>query len=252
MKPQDAPIDVIDSEAEQSLNAPQPDFTARVGRAFVWTQLLRIVEVGTSALFLVLVIRKLGPTEYGIFGVIVSVTAVANMIAMFGFSDTLHKFGSEFASGGRHDAIAAMARRIIGVALLLASLCCVLLWVFREQIGRALQHPGLSGLYPIIAVLVFSQTVFALLSSLNIGLWRARIVFVITGLVNILSATGPYGSCTWGRPPERRLRRRRRSPSCSAWWRLSSYHGAGCSRGRLPRRRRRRSGGSQPRHGSSD
>lgn len=190
MKPQDAPTDLIDTEADRSTNSSQPGFTTRVGRAFVWTQLLRIVEVGTSVLFLVFVIRKLGPTEYGIFGVIMSVTAAGNMLATFGFSETLSKYIPELARNEKRDATIWIAQRILAVGLLLALLCCAALWIFRERVAGMFHYPGMSGLYPVIAALVISQTLVALLSAMNIGLWRAGTVFAITGLVNVLAAVG--------------------------------------------------------------
>jgi len=196
--PQDIPDGTVISEADQT-SAAGAGFTARVGGALVWTQLLRIVEVGTSALFLIAVVRKLGPSEYGVFGIIMSVTAACNMLAIFGFSEVLSKYIPELSGDAKSSATAYIAQRILAVGLLLALLCCAVLWIFREQIAGMLHYPGMSGLHPLIAVLVISQMVVALLSALNIGLWKAGTVFAITGLVNILAAVGAIWLVYMGR-----------------------------------------------------
>lgn len=178
------------SEDARAATAGAEGFVSRVGRSVVWTQMLRIIETGTSLLFLVAVVRKLGPAEYGIFNVIVSVTAACNMLSVLGFSEALSKYVPELAGKGTGDATAWIAQRILAIGILLALLCCLFVWVFRGYIAGVLHYPGLSGLYPVIAVLVVSQTASTLLSALNIGLWRAGIVFTITGLVNVVSVIG--------------------------------------------------------------
>lgn len=162
----------------------------RMGGSFLWMQLLRMVEVGTSVLFLILVVRRLGPVEYGVFGIIMSTTATANMIAMFGFSEALNKFVAELVSQNKQDAVSALAQRVIAAGLLFALFCSAILWVGREQIAVLLKYRGMADLYPVIAVIVLSQTLSGLLSALNVGLWRSGIVFAITGAVNVLSVMG--------------------------------------------------------------
>lgn len=162
----------------------------RMGGSFLWMQLLRMVEVGTSVLFLILVVRRLGPAEYGVFGIIMSTTATANMIAMFGFSEALNKFVAELIGQNKPALISALAQRIVAAGLLFALFCSAVLWVGREQIAFLLKYRGMADLYPVIAIIVLSQTLSGLLSALNVGLWKTGVVFAITGAVNVLSVMG--------------------------------------------------------------
>lgn len=161
---------------------------SRVGGALVWGQLLRVFEIGSSLLFLLVVVRRLGPFEYGVFGMITSITGVGDLVATFGFGEALNRFLPQIRNIQGAGSAAFVARRVMAASVSIIAAFCLALWAFQGPLGGLLRMPGSRMLVPILVALTVSQTIYSIFAASNTAMWRMKVVFAVGAIVNSLAA----------------------------------------------------------------
>lgn len=169
---------------------PQPQaltLASRIVSGLLWGQALRIVEIGTSLVFLLLVVRRLGPERYGLFALIVNVCSIGVLLSGQGFSETLGKFLPQIRVDDGLASAARAARRILSRNALLVAAFCVLLWLFRIPIGRFLNCSQALSCWPLVLAFFVSQSAYLGMSMVNVGLMKVGLVCAAGSLMNVLA-----------------------------------------------------------------
>jgi O-antigen/teichoic acid export membrane protein len=145
------------AEEQISAGAGAPDSPARNA---VFTLALKIVGAVFSGGLTILLVRKLGPEDYGIFAVALSVGGILVMVSDFGIAQSAGKLLAEHRHDpeGRNSVLAAALRLKIWVSALFA----VALVAFAGLIADAYGIPGLAWPLRVMAISVFFQSMTSL------------------------------------------------------------------------------------------
>ena len=162
----------------------------RMASGLLWGQVLRTVEVGASLLFLIFVVRKLGPSQYGVYGQIINICALSALITSLGFSEALSKYLPKVAAEKSPAAAVSLARRIIGLNMLLVAGFCVILWISRFAIANRLHCTQTIPYWPLVLTLFAGQSLSSTLAMANVGLMKISRVCFVGSTMNILALCG--------------------------------------------------------------
>src|SRR3954462_6539399 len=148
-------------------NADDGDSVGRnVGFAFAG-QMVTSLATGLLTLYLV---RALGPKDFGILAIAVSLGTLVLLPGDFGVSNSAARFVPE--ERGHWDVIGAYVRHALRIKLAASGLLSVLLFALADLIASGYGSPGLAWPVRGIAVAVFFQSFMSLFMSLFTALER--------------------------------------------------------------------------------
>ncbi len=117
------------------------DLTRRVAVAAGWAQISRIAEVLSSLALSLLLVRALGPTDYGQYSFLVNAATFGAIALSLGFPDTVMRFVSAFMARGADAEARYLVRRLALVRLVVYGVGVLLLLAFHGPLARALHLP---------------------------------------------------------------------------------------------------------------
>jgi O-antigen/teichoic acid export membrane protein len=155
--------------AEEGIPAKKsgPDSIARNSAYSFATQL---TTATLTALLTIVLVRVLGPSEYGLFALALSVSSIALVAADWGVSFSTARFIAE-----RRDHLDDAGRLFVDgfkLKVLVAATACLLLAALAEPIAHAYGQPGLAWPLRGIAVATFGQSLMLMLMGTAIALGR--------------------------------------------------------------------------------
>lgn len=127
----------------------------------------RAIFTGGLALYLV---RALGPEDYGLYALALSVGMVALIPADFGISAAAARFVAVHA--GERSRIAAVVRDALALKLVLASTMALVVAALAGPIADAYGEPGLLWPLRLVAAMILTQGVFQVCVSTLVGMGR--------------------------------------------------------------------------------
>jgi len=122
-----------------------------------------LVTKGFGFAFVVIAGRLMGPTEFGILALALSVFGVVRQLATFGLPNTIQRF---FSGGGEEDIEQFYAATLVigGVATLVATLC---LYFYAHDLANSVfREPELTSLLQVLAFSIGAAVAFEILRSL--------------------------------------------------------------------------------------
>src|SRR3954463_13221698 len=148
-------------------NADDGDSVGRnVGFAFAG-QMVTSLATGLLTLYLV---RALGPKDFGILAIAVSLGTLVLLPGDFGVSNSAARFVAE--ERGHWDVIGAYVRHALRIKLVACGLLSVLLFLLADPIASGYGSPGLVWRLRATAIAVFFQSFMSLFMSLFTALER--------------------------------------------------------------------------------
>lgn len=190
-----------EAEAGPALPGPLPPQRSMVSNA--WFSLLTQIATATLTAALVLIlVRVLEPSGYGLFALATSVGALAFLPADFG----IVKATTRVIAERRDDAAAVRAVFLdaVRLKLLVGAPLCALLAVLAGPIADAYGAPGLVWPLRVVALAVLGQTMVALLSEVLTTLGRSEVklrvvagesaIEVGTSIAIVLAGGGAVGA----------------------------------------------------------
>jgi O-antigen/teichoic acid export membrane protein len=139
---------------------PEPttdNLTRRVAAAAGWAQVSRLAEVFSSLALSLLLVRALGPTNYGQYSFLVNAATFAAIALSLGFPDTVMRFVSAFVARGEEAEARYLVRRLALVRLVVYGIGVLLLLGFHGPLAGALHLPLVEQYWVALAALLVSQ-----------------------------------------------------------------------------------------------
>lgn len=125
----------------------------RAAGGIVWAQAGSFAEVVLGFALSILVIRKLGPSDYGTYGLLVSITSLLPLLCRLGFDEILGRYVPIFMEEGRKERVTYLMRillvgRLIAVAIALGSMGLTMAFL-----SHILQIPDFSSYFVLLALM---------------------------------------------------------------------------------------------------
>jgi O-antigen/teichoic acid export membrane protein len=147
-----------------------PDDGDSIGRNVGFAFAGQMVTSLATGLLTIYLVRALGPKDFGVFAIALSLGTLVLLPGDFGVSNSAARFVAE--ERGRWDVIGAYVRHALKIKLVASGLLSVLLFVLADAIAAGYGSPSLDWPLRGIAVAVFFQSFMSLFLSLFVALER--------------------------------------------------------------------------------
>jgi len=167
-----------------------------------WVFVSQIVTIGSGFLLNILLSRWLGPGDFGLYTLTLTIFTISTLVAGLGIPETVVKFVADYKTDRqRRDAVVTAG---IVNGLLLGTSAGLALFLFSEEIAALFSIPELSGFVRIAALAVpisiLNTTLLALLNGLremrsySFRFIVRSLLLVVLATVFILAGFGPAGA----------------------------------------------------------
>ena len=170
-----------------------PRQVRRIGSNLLWGQIGRVIEIGLSLVFSVLVVRALGPHDYATYSVVWSIIGVAALVASFGYGETLSRYLPELHVGSGRSA--TLVRRLLSERALVSLVVALGVWAGSTPIAIWTRTPALRSLIGLVAALIVAQGIWELLAGYFNASLRMRdhaVIRFVSQLVSLGLALGLF------------------------------------------------------------
>ena len=153
------PIDAVPSGSEPDPPPPPPpdDGADTITRNTAFALASQIATASFTAILTIVLVRVLGPEDYGVFALALSVASLIFLPADFGISQSTARFVAEHR--GQRESIAAVMADGLKLKFAASGLICILLFALAEPIASAYDVPDLEWPLRAVAVALFGQSV---------------------------------------------------------------------------------------------
>jgi len=151
----------------------------RVSVGIVWAQAGKGLEMALSFVLSIVVVRRLGPRDYGAYGLALAVLSFGALLSDLGLRDVLGKYLPPLSSERGTEGEAALLRTALEWRILATALVAVLLFVFRSLVSTQFGFPDFYLYFIPLALLLFGrQLLQVVLDFLNARLNMKKIALV--------------------------------------------------------------------------
>jgi O-antigen/teichoic acid export membrane protein len=166
----------------------------------------QLLTAALTAGLTVFLVRSLGPEEYGLFALAVSVVTLVLLPADFGISASTSRFLAE--RRGQREAAAGVLRLALGLRVVVTLPIVVALWLLAEPIASAYGEPGLAAPLQVMALVLVGHSFLILFRGVFNGLSRVELTFWMIAIeslvetaatVALVLAGGTAAAAAWGR-----------------------------------------------------
>ncbi len=152
------PNKTADLMADDIVQQPALDaLSRRVAAGAGWAQVSRLAEVLLSLALSLLLVRALGPTNYGQYSFLINAATFAAIALSLGFPESVMRFVSQFVASGAEAEARFLVRRLVLVRLLIYGVGVLLLLSFHAPLAHALHLPLVEQYWLVLAALLVSQ-----------------------------------------------------------------------------------------------
>jgi O-antigen/teichoic acid export membrane protein len=134
-----------------------PDLARKVAAGAAWAQVSRIAEVLSSLALSLVLVRALGPDNFGQYSFLVNAATFAAIALSLGFPDTVMRYVSSLLAQGAVDRVGFVVRRLVLVRLVVYAGAVVVLGLFHGALAAFLHLPLVDRYWTAIAALLVSQ-----------------------------------------------------------------------------------------------
>lgn len=166
----------------------------------------QLVTAACTAALTIYLVRALGPHEYGVFALAISVAALVLLPADFGISQSTSRFLAE--RRGRLSAAAAVLRTAIGLRVAISVAVALVTWLMAEPIAGWYDEPDIADPLRAMAIVLLGQSfvilfrgVFNGLSRVDRTFWMIAVESVVETAASVafVVASATAASAAWGR-----------------------------------------------------
>lgn len=152
----------------------QSDFKARYARAALSASVSGAASQILYGLTPVLIARQLGPRDYGVYSIVMSLVAIVTGLLSLGQNSMLHKLLPEYSIKDRATGGAILANTIVMTAGVLATLSAVLFALSGWLAADVYRDAALTGIFRWAVFAILAMALFNLASSVVAGLQDFR------------------------------------------------------------------------------
>ena len=143
----------------------------RIARAIFWGQAARVFEAVVFFVFYLWLARVLGPSDYGVFALGMSMAGVCVFLALAGLGpETLGRFVPEIAAGGDRARVRRLFGTLLGIRAVAILVVSGSLYAFRHSLAYVFHSYFLSVSFCLLLFLFTARSVFDLLAYFSSGL----------------------------------------------------------------------------------
>jgi O-antigen/teichoic acid export membrane protein len=188
---------MIEDRVESTVGAPDEEAGARGVRAdsivknTAFSYATQLTTASLTALMTVFLVRALGPAEYGIFALALSVSSIALGVADAGVSSSTARFAAEH----RHDrsAVGALFVNSLKLKIMVTGFAALTLVLLATPIAHAYGEPGLVWPLRAIGVAMFGQSFLMMLMTVGSSLGRTVQNLRIVAIESVLEVSATIG-----------------------------------------------------------
>jgi O-antigen/teichoic acid export membrane protein len=158
-----------------------------VSQGILWGQISSVLETALGFVLSVLVIRRLGPAEYGVYGILLSIVALMPLFTRFGFKEIMGKYIPLFSSVEEPGQAKYLLRRLVLGRIVVIAIALGVLLLVSAPLSVALQFPRFLSYFWILALLFTAQELGEFLTSLFTAQLQMRYITVYNLLVRCIS-----------------------------------------------------------------
>jgi O-antigen/teichoic acid export membrane protein len=137
--------------------SPEPHGGDTIRRNTAFALASQLATASFTAILTIFLVRALGPEDYGVFALAVSVASLVFLPADFGISQSTARFVAEHR--GEHDRIAAVLADGLKLKLIASGALCALLFALAEPISNAYDAPEMTWPLRGVSLAVFGQSI---------------------------------------------------------------------------------------------
>jgi stage V sporulation protein B len=158
------------SAAGTAPGSPPATTPHSIAKNTVFSYATQLTTAGLTAVLTLFLVRALGPDEYGLFALALSVSSIAISLADCGITGATARFVAE--THGRHAEAGPLIVDGLKLKIPVTGLLCVLLWFLATPIADAYDEPGLAWPMRAIAIATFGQSLVLMLTIVGNSLGR--------------------------------------------------------------------------------
>ena len=174
-------------DEEGSPAPPTPFREDGIARNTVFALLVQATTTLFTAITVLVLVRVLGPDEFGVFALALSIAGIASILARCGVPGSVERFVAENRTDP--DACAGLVRDGIGVVVVTAGLSSAALFVAATPIASAYDSTELVWPLRIVAISLFAETLMAVYIRAFIALARISVNLRLIFLESITETT---------------------------------------------------------------
>jgi O-antigen/teichoic acid export membrane protein len=152
---------------------PEGDGADTITRNTAFALATQIATASFTAILTIVLVRVLGPDDYGVFALALSVASLVFLPADFGISQSTARFIAE--RRGRPDQVAEVMADGLKLKLIFSGLICVILFALAEPIADAYNVPDLTWPLRGVALALFGQSVMGFFKTGFEAVGRVRV-----------------------------------------------------------------------------
>ncbi|TRZ81158.1 hypothetical protein D4R86_03210 [bacterium] len=141
----------------------------------------------------VIIAQLLGPEDYGLYSLIITVPSLFIGLADFGITSAITRFAAEFRAKGRDSDVKSVIKSGLFFELTVGVIASVLCFIFSDAAAKYIINSPEAGFYIRIAsILILFQILFDTLSAIFIGLDKMEnnaVMMIIRAVTKILLST---------------------------------------------------------------
>ncbi len=182
---------------KQSLPVSAPSLVIqkrRIGSGLLWGQIGRVLEIASSLAFSILVVRVLGPQDYGAYSVLWSIIGVGALIASAGYSESLTRYLPALRHEGQ-EAADALTRHLLQERVLISLVVGLGVWLLAAPLAEWTRTPVVQTFILSIIALLVVQGVWDLLVAYytaNLRLRDHAIIRLVSQMASVGLAAGLF------------------------------------------------------------
>jgi O-antigen/teichoic acid export membrane protein len=164
------PVDPPPAEPEQ---LPPDDGADSITRNAAFALASQIATASFTALLTIVLVRVLGPEDYGVFALAISVASLVFLPADFGISQSTARFVAEHR--GERDRVAEVMADGLKLKFISSGVICLILFALAEPIANAYNAPDLTWPLRAVALALFGQSMMGFYRTAFEAIGRVRL-----------------------------------------------------------------------------
>ncbi|MBC8487940.1 MAG: oligosaccharide flippase family protein [Bacteroidetes bacterium] len=175
------------------------EIKTRALRGFAWNHIAKVFDYVLAYLFSILLARKLGALQFGVYATVISITTLLLHLSSLGFDTLLTKYTAQLLSNHGGSMIHRfIIRRLLSGRVLIILLLCISLLALKNPLSLLFRNEMLSIYLTIIVFYVFFQSLVLFNVNLLLGALKTKTIFLISVSARAVNLATAYILLTHG------------------------------------------------------
>lgn len=158
----------------------------RILSSIIWGQIGKIFEFAFAIAFTIFISRELGPSDYGIYTLIVSIIGLAILLTSFGFGEVLGKNIPLFITKNEEHKVIHLFKYLLSLRFVFLILFGLIIYFMREWISEFLNSPDIKKYLILVSVFMVIQGVSELFTAFYTALLKLKVVSFVKVTIQVI------------------------------------------------------------------